>query len=126
MIVYKHQSFIFPINRLTANLAPVDLPKEGSAYDLPIAMGILLASGQLSPLSSHRGTLFSWRVREYCRLDDAGRSLLKSVMHQLPMSARAFHRILRLARTIADLAGEREITTAHLAEAIQHRPRRQM
>jgi len=65
-------------------------------------------------------------VREYCRLDDAGRSLLRSAMQQLQMSARAFHRILKLARTIADLAGEGEITTAHLAEAIQYRPRRQM
>ncbi len=65
-------------------------------------------------------------VREYCRLDDAGRSLLRSAMYQLQMSARAFHRILKLARTIADLAGEEEITTAHLAEAIQYRPRRQM
>jgi len=65
-------------------------------------------------------------VREYCQLDDAGRSLLRSAMQQLQMSARAFHRILKLARTIADLAGEGEITTAHLAEAIQYRPRRQM
>jgi len=65
-------------------------------------------------------------VREYCRLGDAGRSLLRSAMQQLQMSARAFHRILKLARTIADLASEEEITTAHLAEAIQYRPRRQM
>ena len=65
-------------------------------------------------------------VREYCPLDDAGRSLLRSAMQQLQMSARAFHRILKLARTIADLACEGEITTAHLAEAIQYRPRRQM
>jgi len=47
-------------------------------------------------------------------------------MQQLQMSARAFHRILKSARTIADLGGEEEITTAHLAEAIQYRPRRQM
>jgi len=65
-------------------------------------------------------------VREYCRLDDGGRGLLRSAMQQLQMSARAFHRILKLARTIADLAGEGEITVAHLAEAIQYRPRRQM
>ena len=47
-------------------------------------------------------------------------------MQQMQMSARAFHRILKLARTIADLAGEGEISIAHLAEAIQYRPRRQI
>jgi magnesium chelatase family protein len=45
-------------------------------------------------------------------------------MQQLQMSARAFHRILKLARTIADLAGSDRIETAHLAEAIQYRPRK--
>ncbi len=64
-------------------------------------------------------------VREYCRLDDAGKSLLRAAMSQLGMSARAFHRILKLARTIADLEGAAEIKTQHLAEAIQYRPRRQ-
>jgi magnesium chelatase family protein len=64
-------------------------------------------------------------VREYCRLDDAGKSLVRSAMSQLGMSARAFHRILKLARTIADLEGAPEIKTHHLAEAIQYRPRRQ-
>jgi len=123
MTVYKNQGFLFPLKRLTVNLAPADLPKQGPAYDLPIAVGILLASGQLSPLSSHRGTLFSWRVREYCRLRNAGRSLLRSAMQQLQMSASPFRRILKLARTIADLAGDKEIITAHLAEAIQYRPR---
>jgi len=65
-------------------------------------------------------------VREYCGVDDAGRSLLKAAMQQLAMSARAFHRVLKLARTIADLAGAPDIQTCHLAEAIQYRPRRQM
>ncbi len=63
-------------------------------------------------------------VRRLCQLDDAGRSLVRAAMHQLQMSARAFHRILKLSRTIADLAGSQEIETAHLAEAIQYRPRR--
>jgi len=63
-------------------------------------------------------------VREVCKLDEAGRALVRAAMQQLQMSARAFHRILKLARTIADLAGSQRIETAHLAEAIQYRPRR--
>ncbi len=63
-------------------------------------------------------------VREICRLDETGRGLVRAAMQQLQMSARAFHRILKLARTIADLAGGERIETAHLAEAIQYRPRR--
>jgi magnesium chelatase family protein len=65
-------------------------------------------------------------VRQHCPLDDSGKSLLRAAMTQLGMSARAFHRILKLARTIADLEGAPDIQTHHLAEAIQYRPRRQI
>ena len=63
-------------------------------------------------------------VRQYCDTDPAGKALLRTAMQQLRMSARAYHRILKLSRTIADLAGSREIQPPHLAEAIQYRPRR--
>jgi magnesium chelatase family protein len=63
-------------------------------------------------------------VREICQLDEEGRGLVRAAMQQLQMSARAFHRILKLARTIADLADDEQIVTTHLAEAIQYRPRR--
>jgi magnesium chelatase family protein len=63
-------------------------------------------------------------VRQYCGLDETGKNLLRSAMQQMQMSARAFHRILKLARTIADLADGDRIETPHLAEAIQYRPRR--
>jgi magnesium chelatase family protein len=58
-------------------------------------------------------------------LDDTSKALMRSAMNQLGMSARTFHRVLKLARTIADLAGAEQIQAAHLAEAIQYRPRRQ-
>jgi len=60
-------------------------------------------------------------LRRCCRLDDRGRKLLEAASERLGLSARAYTRILRVARTIADLAGEERITTAHLAEAIQYR-----
>jgi magnesium chelatase family protein len=60
-------------------------------------------------------------VRRLCRIDARGRQLLEAASERLGLSARAYTRVLRVARTIADLAGETEITTSHLAEAIQYR-----
>lgn len=64
-------------------------------------------------------------VREYCQdaLEDGAKSLLRLAMNQLALSARSFHRVLKLARTVADLAGSEGITTAHVAEALQYRQR---
>lgn len=64
-------------------------------------------------------------VREFCqeRLDEGARQLLRVAMVQFSLSARAFHRVLKLARTIADLAGSDPITALHLAEALQYRQR---
>lgn len=65
-------------------------------------------------------------VREFCVLDSTGEQLMRAAMRQLQLSARAYHRVLKLARTIADLAGESNITPPHLAEALQYRPREAM
>ncbi|MFH1382015.1 MAG: YifB family Mg chelatase-like AAA ATPase [Chloroflexota bacterium] len=62
-------------------------------------------------------------VRDLCRVEDSAQSILKMAMTQLALSARAFHRILKLGRTIADLDDSDVIKAQHLAEAIQYRPR---
>ena len=62
-------------------------------------------------------------VRKFCVLDESGKALMQSAMNQLQLSARAYHRVLKLARTIADLAGSESIGPTHLAEALQYRPR---
>jgi len=62
-------------------------------------------------------------VRQFCQVEEAAQSLLKAAMKQLYLSARAFHRVLKLARTIADLDNSELIRTHHVAEAIQYRPR---
>ena len=65
-------------------------------------------------------------VRQFCELDKSGQQLIKAAMAQLQLSARAYHRILKLARTIADVAGEENIQSTHLAEALQYRPKGMM
>jgi len=62
-------------------------------------------------------------VRQQCPVESAAQTLLKAAVQQLHLSARAFHRTLKLARTIADLSGAEVIGAAHVAEAIQYRPR---
>ncbi|KPK47063.1 MAG: magnesium chelatase [Dehalococcoidia bacterium SM23_28_2] len=75
----------------------------------------LVCNAEMTPLE----------VREYCQdtLEDGAKSLLRLAMNQLALSARSFHRVLKLARTVADLAGSEAITTGHVAEALQYRQR---
>ena len=63
------------------------------------------------------------QIRQYCQLDETSNSLMRTAMNQMQLSARAYHRVLKLARTIADLAGEENIAPTHLAEALQYRPK---
>ncbi|HLF14753.1 MAG TPA: ATP-binding protein [Bacteroidota bacterium] len=60
-------------------------------------------------------------IREWCATDRAGEEILKAAVSKLGLSARAFDRILKVARTIADLAGAESIRAEHIAEAVQYR-----
>jgi magnesium chelatase family protein len=76
-----------------------------------------------TPLTSN-SEITPTEIREFCRVEDSAQGLLQAAMKQLYLSARAFHRILKLALTIADLEASDIIQAHHVAEAIQYRPRR--
>ena len=65
------------------------------------------------------------QIESLCPLDEAGRKLLGSAIDRLGLSARAYHRIIKISRTIADLAESEQIAPAHLAEAVQYRRQQQ-
>ncbi len=76
---------------------------------------------QITRQQKANNLLSSREIDEHCRPDAEGEQLLRAVMSKLNWSARAYHRVLKVARTIADLAGCAQICKAHVAEAIQYR-----
>ncbi len=65
----------------------------------------------------------SKELKSYCVLDEKSKGLLKSAMNQLHLSVRQYSRIIKVARTIADLEGKENIESSHIAEALQYRPK---
>jgi magnesium chelatase family protein len=87
---------------------------------------IMARKKQYERFSDHQGVyansqMDSNLLKKICRIEKAGSSILKAAMEKLNLSARAYDRILKVSRTIADLDGQEEIKTEHLAEAIQYR-----
>ncbi len=79
----------------------------------PLGKPHVLINGDMGPAE----------VQQFCDLEETGKNLLRAAVQQMNLSARAYHRVLKLSRTIADLAGAEQIQTQHLAEALQYRPR---
>ena len=80
-----------------------------------------MAFGSYGGMCYHYGTVHRRRqkkVWDFCQIDDAARGLLQAAMKQMHMSARGFHRILKVSRTVADLAAADTIGVAQLAEAL--------
>lgn len=65
-------------------------------------------------------------IKKYCALDEAGEKMMKSAVASMGLSARTYHRLLKISRTIADLDGSQNIKPQHLAEALQYRPREEV
>jgi len=71
----------------------------------------------------NNGEMGAKEVKQFCKLSPECLALLRQAVSQMNLSARAYFRVIKISRTIADLAGEKEIRTNHIAEALQYRPR---
>lgn len=116
------------LDRIDIQLAVAAMPAEsisaraeGEASSL-VAERVARANAiQLARQGKPNQQLAPRDIDRHCRPDAAGEALLRAAMQQLHWSARAYHRVLKVARTIADLAGAEHVAAGHVAEAIQYR-----
>ncbi|MDP2878909.1 MAG: ATP-binding protein, partial [Sulfuricella sp.] len=100
-----------------------DLTRQGAGEpSAAIQARVEAAYGrQLARQGKANALLGTQEIDQFCRPDAAGEGLLKQAIARLNLSARAYHRVLKVARTIADLAGSEGAGSGHIAEAIQYR-----
>lgn len=109
-------------------LKPEEMTRQTTGEESAIVRKRVVAARKLAeirfasePGISCNAEMRSHHLKEFCILDDASRNLLEGAIRKLGLSARAMDRVLKVSRTIADLAGDRDLQSNHLAEAIQYR-----
>lgn len=109
-------------------LKPEEMTRQAMGEDTSIIRDRVIAARKLAEARfkdevkiSCNAEMRSQHLRDYCVLDDDSRNLLEGAIRKLGLSARAMDRVLKVSRTIADLAGDRHLQSNHLAEAIQYR-----
>ena len=109
-------------------LKPEEMTGKSLGEDSQAVRARVIAARQLAELRFQEETsiscnaqMRSQHLREFCNLDDSSRNLLEAAIRKLGLSARGMDRVLKVARTIADLAGDQSILSNHIAEAVQYR-----
>jgi magnesium chelatase family protein len=109
-------------------LKPEEMTRQTTGEDSTIVRTRVVAARELASIRFQRepgiscnAEMRSHHLREFCVLDEQSRNLLEGAISKLGLSARAMDRVLKVSRTIADLAGDRDLQSNHLAEAIQYR-----
>ena len=104
-------------------LAELDARRETRDEDSAAVRARVIAARDIAMQRTGKpnALLATREIERDCALGDTERTLLERAMEKLSLSARAYHRVLRVARTIADLAGRERIAREHLAEAVQYR-----
>ncbi len=115
----KCQSARFGSERARQPARPVSAQATETAKSLSTDTPVAVDATEAGVFCNAQMT--SGQAERYCRLDASASQLLESAIDRLGLSARAHHRILKVARTIADLDGAADIGSAHLAEAISYR-----
>ncbi len=98
-----------------------DTPPDGESSSVVVQRVTIARERQLSRQAKPNARLSTREINKHCKPDAAGQQLLERAMEQLGLSARAYHRVLKVARTIADIAGNENVTNLHVAEAVGYR-----